>query len=732
MSREQQDGLNSQQRRAVTAGSGPILVLAGPGSGKTRVLTQRITHLIQQRGIDPWHILAVTFTNKAAREMRERLSASLSAGQLSRLTVGTFHAISANLLRREIQHLNRSRDYVIYDSDDQERLMKRVLRELNLDDKRHPPRALLARISSAKNELVDATEFQRVNRSYGDEIVGRCYQRYQALLAEANALDFDDLLGETVRLLREHPAVLERLQLRFQQILVDEYQDTNRAQYMLIRMLAGSERQVFVVGDDAQSIYGWRGADIRNILQFEQDYPDAEVILLEQNYRSTQTILDGAQALMRAGVQRKHHKQLWSDRGEGLPITLYEAYDEAEEAGLVAAEIQRLHRTAAVPLSDCAVLYRTNHQSRAIEDALMAQAIPYQVVGGTRFYERREIRDLLAYLRLIVNPADSISLLRVINWPARGIGESSVARLLAQAAAQSQPLFHIISAVADGSALEGLTPRVRKALIGLTTLVRELILIGEQRDLAGLFDALLERLDFRAQLKIDYGDEEGAERWANIEELSGKAAAYAGLPREEQLATFLQEVALVTGTDDETQPDRVTCITLHQVKGLEYRYVFIVGLEEGLLPHSRSQDDREQLEEERRLLYVGMTRAEQRLYLSYAGRRTSFGRTTPSRRSRFLDDLPAGMLRKNDRPTGHLGRPGVPPRPAFPPARVERQPAPAAVELFDAGDQVFHATFGAGIVISCRPIDGDAEVVVRFGEKERRLLAGFARLERRT
>jgi DNA helicase II / ATP-dependent DNA helicase PcrA len=732
VSREQQDGLNPQQRRAVTAGTGPILVLAGPGSGKTRVLTQRITHLIRQRAIDPRHILAVTFTNKAAREMRERLSEPLSVAELDRLTVGTFHAICANLLRREIQHLGRSRDYVIYDSDDQERLMKRVLRELNLDEKRHPPRAVLARISGAKNELVDAEEYRRVNRTYGDEIVGRCYQRYQSLLVEANALDFDDLLSETVRLLREHPAVLERLQRRFQQILVDEYQDTNRAQYMLVRLLAGSERNLFVVGDDAQSIYGWRGADIRNILQFEQDYPDAEVILLEQNYRSTQTILDGAQALMRAGVQRKHLKQLWSDRGEGLPLTLYEAYDESEEAGLVAAEIQRLHRTAAVPLSDFAILYRTNHQSRAIEDALMAQAIPYQVVGGTRFYERREIRDLLAYLRLIANPADSISLLRVINWPTRGIGESSVARLLARAAAQAQPLFAVIAAVADGGEPDGLTPRVCKALGALTTLLRELMTLGEQRDLAGLFDVLLERLDFRAQLKSDYGEEEGAERWANIEELYSKVAAYAGLPRTEQLATFLQEVALVTGTDDDTQPDRVTCITLHQVKGLEYRHVFIVGLEEGLLPHSRSQDDRDQLEEERRLLYVGMTRAEQRLYLSYAGRRTSFGRTTPSRRSRFLDDLPAAMLRKGGRPSTGVGRAGTAPRPSLSLPRADRVATTAAVELFEPGDQVFHATFGAGVVISCRPIDGDAEVVVRFGEKERRLLAGFARLERRS
>ncbi|GAB4424956.1 MAG: UvrD-helicase domain-containing protein [Chloroflexi bacterium OHK40] len=759
-------GLNPSQRRAVEAIAGPVLVLAGPGSGKTRVLTHRIAYLIRIVGVDPYAILAVTFTNKAAREMKERLEALIGHGPAQALTVGTFHSICSRFLRRDIHHLGRERDFAIYDSDDQERLMRRVLRDLNLDEKQNPPRAIHARISSAKNELVSPAEYARLNRIYFDEIVARCYERYQALLRESNALDFDDLLVETVRLFDQHPEVLAKYHERYVYLLVDEYQDTNRAQYVLVKQLAAKRRNLFVVGDDDQSVYGWRGADIRNIRQFEHDYPDAQVILLEQNYRSTQAILDTAQAVINAGDKRKHIKQLWTENGEGVQVSLHEGYDQDEEAGFVVDEIARLVATGDFALRDCAVMYRTNAQSRALEEALIRRGLRYQIVGGTRFYERKEIKDLIAYLRLAHNPYDSVSLARVLNWPGRGIGERSEAELTRWATALGVPVFQALRELEHGGAKPPFNSRTTSALLGFLALLDELVAARHELPLAELIDRILDRVGVHEALLREYGAEEGEDRWANIEELRTVAGDYVNLPREAQLPTFLEEVALVADVDKlDPNADAVTCITLHQAKGLEFPAVFLIGLEEGLLPHSRSTDERDKLEEERRLLYVGMTRAKQRLYLCYAFRRTSFGRTNLSTPSRFLADIPRELLKQplkrgttvmSPQSSMFSGRSGLGPAGS---ARAsgrggagwsstaasaagagatwsggsagrERRPAGPTEVSFFAGQRVRHATFGEGVVMSSRLVDGDEEVTVSFADRERRLLASFARLER--
>lgn len=736
------EGLNAAQQRAVQATNGPVLVLAGPGSGKTRVLTHRIAHLIDGLGVDPFQILAVTFTNKAAREMKERLEALIGPEYAATLTVGTFHSLCARFLRRDIMHLGRERDFAIYDSDDQERVMRRVLRELNLNEKQYPPRAIHSVISSAKNELVSPQEYARLNRSYYDEIVVRCYERYQALLRESNALDFDDLLVETVRLFNDHPTVLARYQDRYRYLLVDEYQDTNRAQYVLIKQLASRDRNLFAVGDDDQSIYQWRGADIRNILQFEHDYPEAQVILLEQNYRSTQTILDVARAVIVGSGKRKHVKHLWTENGSGLQVALHENYDQDAEAQFVADEIARLVASGDCQLGDCAIMYRTNFQSRALEEALITRGLRYQIVGGTRFYERKEIKDVLAYLRLAHNPYDSVSLTRVLNVPARGIGDRSEAELVRWAAELGVPLYQALQELAAAADQKSpFAARIRKALLGFLTTVDEFIAARANHNLPGLIKLVLDRLDFHATLLREYGDDEGEDRWNNVQELLSVSQDYVNLPLEAQLATFLEEVALVADVDAlDQQSDAITCITLHQAKGLEYPIVFLIGLEEGLLPHSRSMDDRDKLEEERRLLYVGMTRAKERLYLLYAFRRTSFGRTNLSTPSRFLSSIPTEMVqqprvrRQEAQPQRSMftqrssigSSPAANSRAA---SRSRRAAGPTTVS-FAPGQPVRHPTFGEGIVVSSKLVEGDEEVTVHFADKERRLLASFARLER--
>ncbi len=1036
------DALNESQQRAVQIIDGPVLVLAGPGSGKTRLLTHRIAYMIEEVGIDPFHILAVTFTNRAAREMKERLNGLIGVGNTAALTIGTFHSLCARFLRRDIVHLGRERDFVIYDTDDQERLMRRVLKDLRLDEKKNPPRAIRATISSAKNELVDVAEYARLNRTYFDEIVTRCYERYQTLLRENNALDFDDLLFLMVRLFELHPDVLAHYHTRYRYLLVDEYQDTNRAQYVLVRHLAAQHRNLFVVGDDDQcipagtpvataagalpieqvppgcpvvsaagrgksssgrvqrvrqrhycgsvvqvtlrsgrvlrmtpnhmcfarsgtggycvsllygqdsgyrigltawggaadqaekawvlqvcvsraeaacyqqffahtysiptaalyaeqqgadacnsragaerlladlslslahphmmsgstkavhltmfggsasragtpwyghqvagqetrqfaqmqaaeaaarqlsiaandadiarcavltdgavfafqpaahlrpsmmlpvweavairedeivavtwqdyagpvydldvahghnyvaggvvvhnSIYAWRGADIRNILDFEKDYPDAQVVLLEQNYRSTQAILDTAQAVIQGSALRKHNKRLWTQNDPGVQVTLIEGYDQDDEAQCVADEITRLIATEGYQPGACAVMYRTNAQSRAIEEALIGRGVPYQLVGGTRYYERKEVKDILAYLRLTANPFDSISLDRIINVPKRRIGSKTVEELNRQAVSQGVPVYEVLRQLASDGQQGGVTvfnARTRSALVGFLETIEYLIGQRQQLDLVPLIHAVLERLEFKNVLLHEYGEEEGEERWRNVLELTTIASDYVGLAREAQLPTFLEGVSLVADVDTlDSQTDTVTCITLHQAKGLEYPVVFLVGLEEGVLPHSRSVDERDKLEEERRLLYVGATRARERLYLLRAFRRNMYGRYEISTPSRFLSDIPRELVATGSRRQGMSASGWGAPSPASDTA-VSHRSRPTLAGLiaqgsgarFVPGQRVRHGQFGEGTVVSSTLIENDEEVVVNFAEKgEKKLLASFARLQ---
>ncbi|MFN3373117.1 MAG: ATP-dependent helicase, partial [Chloroflexus sp.] len=526
---------------------------------------------------------------------------------------------------------------------------------------------------------------------------------------------------------------------RYRFLMVDEYQDTNHAQYLLVRALAERERNLFVVGDEAQSIYAWRGADIRNILQFERDYPDATVIMLEQNYRSTQAILDAAQALMNASPQRKYAKRLWTTNGKGEQVILYEAVNDEDEVSFVVGEILRLIAEGVARPGDCAIMYRTNAQSRLVEEALVQAHLPYHVVGGVRFYERKEVKDVLAYLRLAANPYDSVSLQRVINWPGRGIGERTVSELIVWARQLGVPLYQALSELAGDTTDHPFAARARSALLEFYTLIAELNRLREVMALGDLIDYLLTRVEVQAALKREYDTDEADDRWRNVQELRNAALAYANLPIENQLAAFLEDVALIADVDSlDRNSDVVTCITLHQAKGLEFPYVFVLGIEEGLLPHSRSQTDRDSLEEERRLLYVGMTRAQRRLYLCHAAQRALFGRVTVSARSRFLADIPptlCKLLRRRGYRTISAPQPALFNERSFnqPPARRERErntPLPAPLNaIFFPGQRVRHATFGEGIVVSSRLIEGDEEVTVRFPDRERRLLASFARLE---
>jgi DNA helicase-2/ATP-dependent DNA helicase PcrA len=857
--------LNEPQQRAVQALGGPVLVLAGPGSGKTRVLTHRIAYLIATVGIDPHAILAVTFTNKAAKEMIERLNTLIGEELTKRLTVGTFHSVCVRFLRKDIEKLGWSKtivefaaddaatydalarlgdrssvlidfmqpdqldaedgdapapsarrrvaviyrdsdaleqflaglqregarhetvsvrrdakqwlpasvrdeairrgiityrsDFTVYDADDQQRLMRQVIKELNLDEKQYSPRAIHAAISRAKNELVGPTAFASLGRSYWDEIVARCYEVYQKRLQANNALDFDDLLVQTVNLFEVRPAVLDQYQRRFVHVLIDEYQDVNTAQYAFAKQISDHYRNLFAVGDEDQSVYAFRGANMRYVLQFEDDFPDAKLILLEQNYRSTQAILDVAGSLINASGRRKHAKRLWTQNDKGVQVHLREAYNEEEEARLVCDEIDRLRAKGESTLKDCAVLYRTNAQSRALEEAFISRGLRYRLVGGVRFYERKEIKDVLAYLRLIGNPFDSVSLERIIE-ATPGIGRQTIASLASWAADMDLPLYTALQLLdSDDSTIKSpFNARARNGLLAFLHLMDELIKAREELGLIDLLDQTLDRAHFHDALLREHGDEEGETRWENVLELRTVASQYSNFPREAQLATFLEEVALVAATDDLVQEqDAVTLITMHQAKGLEYANVFIVGLEEGILPHSRSLEDPEQLEEERRLLYVAATRAEQRLFLYYAFKRRLYGRESVATPSRFLADIPPDLLRRKEQrdreersfsqSSMFTGRSSIGPVKNYTTdaARKPRAAAttwgstakknttplrPAAASKFTPGQKVRHAQFGEGIVVSSKVQGDDEEVTVAFvGQGVKRLLAGFAKLE---
>jgi len=708
--------LNPVQREAVEATEGPVLILAGPGSGKTRVITHRVAYLVGGCGVNPHHIMAVTFTNKAAREMKERLE-QLLGWEIEALTLGTFHAICARILRREGKATGLDAGFVIYDDEDQLNLIKQSLQEINLDPKQYAPRALQSAISAAKSRLISPKGYAQQIQSYFEEILQRVYQHYQQLLSQSGAVDFDDLLMKTVELFRNHPQILNRYQSRYLHILVDEFQDTNIAQYMLIKQLAGKRHNICVVGDPDQSIYSWRFADLRNILSFEKDYPEAKVVFLEQNYRSTKTILEVASDVISANVQRKP-KNLWTENEGGSPVAIIESYSEEEEAQSVVNEIEKLISQEQISLKDCAVMYRVNAQSRILEETFMRYGMPYKLVGGTRFYRRQEIKDIIAYLRVIHNPHDNVSLARIINVPGRGIGQGTLNKLRAWARPHDASLYDSLKQVVEEKTLSS---RITQALTGFVALIDELMVKSHELNLAELLDEILEHIEYREYL---LEKEDGEDRWENIMELKSVAREYSGLNPEEALATFLEKVSLVADVDElDEKAEAVTLITLHQAKGLEFPAVFIVGMEEGILPHRRSFDDPEEMEEERRLCYVGMTRAEKRLYLLRSYRRSLFGGSV-NPASRFLQDISPHLV--TTKGLWEEERFGLP-------ATVYSQSPINSLSTLElkVGDWVNHSKFGDGIVMDCIPDKGDRVVTVAFEETGvKKLLLSLAKLEK--
>ena len=706
------DALNPQQREAVVHTDGPMLVVAGAGSGKTRVLTHRVAHLIESGAAAPSEILAITFTNRAANEMKERVQQLVGGRTAARMWVMTFHAACGRLLRRDAERLGYRSSFTIYDQADQVRLVKACIEELELDPKRFAPRAVHAAISRAKDRLLTAEGYGDQVGNFFEQTVASVYALYQRRLYAANAMDFDDMILQAVLLLEADGEARAAWQERFSHIMVDEYQDTNHAQFRLLSVLAAAHRNIAVVGDPDQSIYAFRGADIRNIAEFEHDFPGARVVALEQNYRSTQAILDAADAVIARNPDRRP-KRLWSDLGRGLPVRVVEAEDEHAEARFVAGEITRALDQGAGP-ADIAVFYRMNAQSRVLEDVLVRQGVGYRVVGGPRFYERAEIKDAIAYLQVIHNPADEVSLRRIVNQPRRGIGTASLDRLAAHANQMNWTLLEAIehsSAVPLGTAAAA---RVRE----FAALIEDLREVGSTASPAELLERVLEQTGYRAMLEAERTFESQG-RLENLDELIGVAREFAERGEEDaSLATFLQEISLYSDSDALNEPrPEVTLMTIHNAKGLEFPIVFVIGLEEGLFPHQRSLDEGDEAEE-RRLCYVGMTRAQQSLVLTHAHSRTIFGMRGYNLPSRFLSELPADEIERERRTPAWQ----APPMPAG--IRAKEQPVPS----LSIGDEVRHATLGEGTVIG---IDRDV-VAVRFREdgSERRLMLGYAPLER--
>jgi DNA helicase-2/ATP-dependent DNA helicase PcrA len=716
------DKLNPQQRQAVTAGAGPVLVLAGPGSGKTRVLTQRVAFLIAYEGVRPYQMLAVTFTNKAAREMGNRVRDMLGELASDGLWLGTFHSVCARLLRRESENLPFDANFVIYDDDDQQRVAKGAIRDLNLDEKTYRPQSVHASISRAKNELIFPEDYPIT--TFRDDKVKQVYNRYQEILKQNNAVDFDDLLLWTAHLLSEFPAVREKYAQRFQHVLVDEFQDTNFAQYTLLKHLASGHNNIFVVGDPDQSVYRWRGADYRNVQRFEQDYPDAQVILLEQNYRSKQTILNAAMAVIDRNPHRRR-KNLFSERGSGDKVSYYEALDDYSEAAFVVDTIASLVAGKQAEPGDCAVMYRTNAQSRLLEEAFLQARLPYRLVGAQRFYGRREVKDIIAYLRLVHNPADEISLDRVINLPPRGIGEKTALTLHTAARAAGTSASAVVMDLARADASPFWAQFSGRAALPLGEFGAKLAnwrLEASRATVTELFDRIAEDIKYREY--IDDNTEEGTERWENVQELRRLTTEY----DQRSLTDFLETVALISDQDTLSEGKNApTLLTLHAAKGLEFKVVFIVGLDDGLLPHTRSFDEPEAMEEERRLFYVGITRAEDRLYLLRAMRRGGRGYSEETIPSRYLDDIPPELLSGKSR-GGHSYRAT---RSAPGPSWLRAEPVAQAVieSKFRAGMRVLHPSWGEGMVLDSRLQDNDETVDVVFESVGiKRLAASLANL----
>lgn len=735
-------GLNPQQAEAVINTEGPMLIMAGAGSGKTKVLTCRVANLLQ-KGVRPYRILAITFTNKAAAEMRERVN-NMSGPAAKDVWLFTFHAFCARFLRMEIDKLpGYGGNFAIYDTADSQNLIKQILKEMNLDDKRFQPSGILSRISNAKNALQDAAAFARQAGDFYEQKVADIYSRYEQKLQLNNALDFDDLLMLSIKLLQENKEVREKYQDRFDYLLVDEYQDTNHAQYLLTKFLAAKHRNICVVGDADQSIYGWRGADIQNILDFEKDYPDAKVIKLEQNYRSTQIILDAANAVIENNTGRKP-KNLWTENKSGADIIYFQAVDERDEARFVIEQLQNLQRTENKKLGDMAILYRTNTQSRIFEEMLIKSGISYNMVGGLKFYERKEIKDIIAYLRVIFNPADSLSLLRIINVPKRGIGDASLAKIQAYAAANNVSLFE---AVSNAAAIDGLSSRFVSKLDDLAGIIFELMNLANEAPVEDLINRVLRDTGYLEELENERTPQ-AQSRIDNLHELISVAQEFAASEEENNLENFLAHVALVSDIDDtELGEDAITLMTLHSSKGLEFPVVFLVGMEEGLFPHARTLMDETEIEEERRLCYVGITRAKEKLFLSSTKMRTIYGNTVTYPPSRFLQEIPARLvktIKRQERFSAlenfkqvsekYSARPQKPAGTFNPHSFMPQKPAAAAGGTgtrFNTGDRVSHSKWGEGMVVSVKDSPDGQEVKVAFaGAGVRSLLTKYAVLKK--
>jgi ATP-dependent DNA helicase UvrD/PcrA len=736
------EGLNPQQRAAVVHEGSPLLIVAGAGSGKTRVLTHRIAYLLGERKVHPGAVLAITFTNKAAGEMKERVTA-LVGGRAKAMWVSTFHSACVRILRREAAHLGMKSTFSIYDQADSQRLMTLVTRDLDLDPKRYPPRSFSNQVSNLKNELVDHETFAGRAETHLEKTLAEAYRLYQRRLHEANAFDFDDLIMTTVHLLQAFPDVAEHYRRRFRHVLVDEYQDTNHAQYVLVQeLVTGGDptlgvppAELCVVGDADQSIYAFRGATIRNILAFEQDYPDATTILLEQNYRSTQTILSAANAVISRNASRKP-KNLWSDAGEGAPIVGYVADNEHDEASFVAQEVDRLSDEEGVLPSQVAVFYRTNAQSRVFEEVFIRVGLPYKVVGGVRFYERREVRDALAYLRVLANPADTVSLRRILNVPKRGIGDRSEACIEALAQRESITFNAALQRCEDAY---GLASRSLSAVQGFRTLMDELgTLVEAGSSPATVLEAVLDRTGYAAELSGS-SDPQDQTRLENLQELVAVAREFEEASPEGTLVDFMETISLVAdadqipdepedGEDGAPTPGVVTLMTLHTAKGLEFPVVFLTGLEDGIFPHLRSLGDPTELEEERRLAYVGITRAEQRLYLSRSTVRSAWGAPQANPASRFLEEIPEELLDWRRLESSVTSTPAVAAMAARPGVR---SPGNRVVVHLEPGDRVTHDTFGLGSVVTVEGVGERAVASIDFrtgGVK--RLLLRYAPVEK--
>lgn len=735
-------GLNPEQRRAVETTEGPLLIQAGAGSGKTKTLTHRIAYLIAAKRATPYNILAVTFTNKAAKEMRERVAQLLGQSADNRSFMpymGTFHGICVRLLRQDGEHIGVPRSFVIFDESDRQSAVKQAAKQLMIDDKAFPPRVLAGFISSAKNEMLTADEYRASANSPAQQAAAQVFPRYERVLKEAGALDFDDLINQTVRMLESRPEVRRKWQQQFRYIMIDEYQDTNAAQYKLVNLLTNENRNIAVVGDDWQSIYSWRGADFRNILNFERDYKDCTVIKLEQNYRSTKHILDAAHAVISKNQQRSD-KQLWTEAAGGLPVQLVPVHNERAEAEAVIRRVQNAVDAGHRRYRDYAVLYRTNAQSRSVEEAFVHYGIPYRIVGGQRFYDRKEIKDVIAYLRLIFQPEDRVSFERIVNVPVRGVGAKSLQNFFEWRRANGLTLYEAVTEVAR---CDSLTPKARTALGELGDILASVRRLLDDASVSGVIDSLLRRLDYLHYL--DDGTPQGETRQENVKELLSVAREY----QDVGLEGFLEEVSLVSDLDSaDFGSDAVTLMTLHAAKGLEFPVVFMAGMEESIFPHSRALYDQSEMEEERRLCYVGMTRARQELYMLYATSRLLYGGVQHNPPSRFLAEIDGdfqstamdaysasspgragGGLPGLSRESGQYGITGGDTFSAgFPPGGGddEVQEPRYVPELYE-GDTVRHRLFGTGTVVE---MDGDTAVVYFKGKGTRKLNISFAPLEK--